>query len=364
MNKLYKLSLLICLLISIQISAYEQMSRHGYNSCVTCHYSPSGGGLLNDYGKVISSAFSQRGKEYKEGSFKKSIRLHKKMDYALHMRMANFRNDKRSRTFPMQFDFLTRVQIAKDTGLEVTIAKAPRQDEDPDAPKNNVDDLYARRLLLTKKIDHLYIQVGRDYHALGFRQPDHTVYNRSLNRNNFDDLPTLAGATYYQGKLSHKAYVFTKSFQEKNVEDAEKGLVLKEEYTFGKNNTSFYGLYGETVNLKRYLIGNTFKIPISSFIFLIENNFTSRKSKLNGASFSQWTSMLQASYFITDFSELYVRFEKATREDPFKLDNTKYAIGLDYKFTMSTSLLLQYRSEKLVNKFEQSLISQVFINLW
>lgn len=364
MNKLYKLFLLIPLTVSQVAYGYEQMSRHGYNSCVTCHHSPNGGGLINDYGKVISSAFSQRGKEYKEGSFKKTIRLNKQMDYALHMRMANFRNDNRTRTFPMQFDFLTRAAIAKDLGLEVTIAKAPRQDEDPDAPKNNVDDLYARRILLNQKIDNLYIQVGRDYHALGFRQPDHTVYNRSLNRNNFDDLPTLAGATYYQGKFTHKAYIFTKSFQEKNEVDEENGLVLKEEYTFGKNNTSIYGLFGESVNIKRYLIGHTIKIPVFSFIFLMENNFTNRKSNLSGISFSQWTSMLQASYFIKNFTELYLRFEKATRKDPFKLDNSKYSIGLDYKFTSSTSVLLQYRSEKLVSQFEQSLISQVFINLW
>ena len=364
MIKLYKLFILASLCLTFKSMAYEQMSRHGYNSCVTCHHSPNGGGLLNDYGKVISGAFSQRGTQYKEGSFKKAIRLNSRMDYALHMRMANFRTEDRTRTFPMQFDFLVRTKITKDTGLEVTIAKAPRQEEDSTVKKNNVDDLYARRLLLTHKIDNLYLQVGRDHHSLGFRQPDHTVYNRSLNRNNFDDLPTMLAATYYQGKLTHKAYFFTKSFQEKNKEDEEKGFSVREEFTFGKNNTALYALYGETENLKRYLVGHTVKVPFHSFILLLENNFSERRLKLSDTSFSQWTSLIQASYFVKDYSEIYLRFEKASRQDPFKLSNTKYVVGFDYKFTASVSLLLQYRAEKLVTEFENSLMSQVFINLW
>jgi hypothetical protein len=363
MTKPNELLMLICLCFTFKSLAYEQMSRHGYNSCVTCHNSPNGGGLLNEYGKVISGAFSLSGKEYKEGNFKKSIRLNKRMDYALHMRMANFRNDERVRTFPMQFDFLTRAKITKNTGLEVTIAKAPRQ-EDDDEEKNNVEDLYARRLLLTTKINNLYLQIGRDYHSIGFKQPDHTVYNRSLNKNNFDDLPTIIGATYYQGKYAHKAYVFTKSFQERNALDEEKGFSVREEFTFGKNNISLYGLYGETQNLKRHLIGHTLKIPFKSLLLLVENNFSQRKIIDSNTKFSQWTSMIQASYFLKSYSELYLRFEKASRQEPFKLSNTKYSMGFDYKFTDSIAVLLQYRSEKIVEKFEQSFISQVFVNLW
>ena len=34
--------------------AYPSMARHGYTTCVTCHYNPSGGGILTPYGKFIA----------------------------------------------------------------------------------------------------------------------------------------------------------------------------------------------------------------------------------------------------------------------------------------------------------------------
>ncbi len=34
--------------------AYPTLARHGYTTCTTCHYNPSGGGLLTSYGKYIA----------------------------------------------------------------------------------------------------------------------------------------------------------------------------------------------------------------------------------------------------------------------------------------------------------------------
>src|SRR5690242_17806457 len=33
---------------------FPEMVRHGYNNCITCHVSPSGGGVLNHYGRSLS----------------------------------------------------------------------------------------------------------------------------------------------------------------------------------------------------------------------------------------------------------------------------------------------------------------------
>ena len=35
--------------------AYPQFIAHGYNTCMTCHYNPLGGGPLNDYGRALGS---------------------------------------------------------------------------------------------------------------------------------------------------------------------------------------------------------------------------------------------------------------------------------------------------------------------
>src|SRR6185369_8141305 len=47
--------------------AYPEMVRHGYPNCVACHISPTGGGVLTDYGRALSkeimSTFAFKGEE-------------------------------------------------------------------------------------------------------------------------------------------------------------------------------------------------------------------------------------------------------------------------------------------------------------
>jgi hypothetical protein len=59
--------LLITLLTLSKAEAFPELIRHGYVNCVSCHISPSGGGLINDYGRSFSreglSTFSRPGEE-------------------------------------------------------------------------------------------------------------------------------------------------------------------------------------------------------------------------------------------------------------------------------------------------------------
>lgn len=49
------LAVLAWLLFPSTAFGLPDLIRHGYTSCTACHYSPAGGGLLNEYGKVQSS---------------------------------------------------------------------------------------------------------------------------------------------------------------------------------------------------------------------------------------------------------------------------------------------------------------------
>lgn len=46
--------LFILMFATVRAMGFPEMVRHGYPNCVSCHFSPSGGGLLNAYGKVQS----------------------------------------------------------------------------------------------------------------------------------------------------------------------------------------------------------------------------------------------------------------------------------------------------------------------
>lgn len=47
--------LMVLVLFAARASAFPEMVRHGYTQCTACHVSPSGGGILNAYGRQLSA---------------------------------------------------------------------------------------------------------------------------------------------------------------------------------------------------------------------------------------------------------------------------------------------------------------------
>jgi len=55
-NKVFAaLAVLVYFLFSQQAFAFEENVTHGYVNCMTCHFDPRGGNLLNEYGRSLSS---------------------------------------------------------------------------------------------------------------------------------------------------------------------------------------------------------------------------------------------------------------------------------------------------------------------
>lgn len=59
-----KLLVLLLAFISFHASAYTQFIGHSYTSCLNCHFNPTGGGPLNDYGRVVSATLISSGALY------------------------------------------------------------------------------------------------------------------------------------------------------------------------------------------------------------------------------------------------------------------------------------------------------------
>lgn len=161
--------------------AFPEMIRHGYTSCTTCHVSPSGGGVLTQYGRELSKeVLSTWGKDGEGQLLNGKISLPDWLMVGGDVRyMQLFRKTKtveQAKTFYMQTDLETAVVLKK---YIIAISGGLQQAENSDPKK---DEFISRRHYVGYKFnDNVTTRVGRFYPAYGINIPEHTsVIKRGL----------------------------------------------------------------------------------------------------------------------------------------------------------------------------------------
>jgi hypothetical protein len=191
--------------------AYPQFQLStGADRCQACHFSPGGGGLLNDYGRdeagdTISGKGDGRflygawtppdwialGADLRvAGGFKDAIgpeivdgRGTQDVPYAL--------------AFPMQTDLYARFGHA--TGLSFTVIAGLRESARPTghAESDVIDMLASREHYVMYQGDQWYVRAGRFFPIYGIRTQDHTAYIRKFLDLGLLQEPYGAAAGYF-----------------------------------------------------------------------------------------------------------------------------------------------------------------------
>lgn len=157
---------------------FAQMTSHGYASCVACHVSPSGGGILSAYGRSLSrELLSTWGVEGEEAPLYGAV---KPPDWLLlggDMRwlqlVSKSRFVEQARFFLMQAD----VEAAAQTGDVQFVATFGYQ-----SPSSRNDDgsrFFSRRHYVQVRLSEQdLVRAGKFEAAFGIRWPDHYRFPR------------------------------------------------------------------------------------------------------------------------------------------------------------------------------------------
>ena len=155
------------------------MIRHNYVNCTVCHVSPTGGGLLTQYGRALSvEVLSTWGKE-NEGAFLHGLVPTDKFDSWLNLggdfrglqAYSDTNTARRTRFFLMQADLEAAITVGKFTFYGTWGALYKRPD--------NVYDFGSRNYYAMYQLsDEVHVRMGRYYAAFGLNVPDHRVYTR------------------------------------------------------------------------------------------------------------------------------------------------------------------------------------------
>jgi hypothetical protein len=172
---------LITLLLSQQLFAYPEMSRHGYFNCTTCHFSPSGGGALTLYGRELSkevlSTFSGKGEQYFMYNAFPKLSASDKIYVSGYIRglqvLRNNNHVKEARTILMQAD----AEVLYNDPKWIVTGMLGRQEVRNG--QNSDGHLFSRRHFFLYRIDkNQNLKIGKFQNYFGLADPNHYMYVR------------------------------------------------------------------------------------------------------------------------------------------------------------------------------------------
>lgn len=175
--RLKHLVLAAVLLASRAVAAYPQFQFSlGDDRCGACHLAPSGGGLLNDYGRDQAGSAIGRGGDgrFLHGLWSPPSWLTLGGDARFALGDKQVAGQNRTLAFPMQADVYARASSGRfSVALTAGVRGAAR---DPAPPLQ--ERLISREHYISYERGSVGARVGRFFPVFGLRLPDHTAYVR------------------------------------------------------------------------------------------------------------------------------------------------------------------------------------------
>jgi hypothetical protein len=198
-----KIILVICFFFqTTAVEAFPTFIMHGYPTCVSCHYNPSGGGALTPYGKLIAQELL--------GTFNDSettlpwlTEPDPKAGFvaSVLMRGAQTYFDtplvKRSAFRKMQADL--EVGYVTSDGWQAIAAFGPRLDAGSDGSGSS-STILTRRAWVGKVTQHHAIRAGKFFPEYGLYLPNHNIPTRKGLFFNHHQEPYVIQGTYFGSK--------------------------------------------------------------------------------------------------------------------------------------------------------------------
>lgn len=193
------LSLLLSVLfVQPEAFAFPNMIRHGYTTCVTCHFNASGGGSLRSYGKFVAGE-TLGVLNTSENALPWIVAPKEEEIYSVSFlgrtvqAMFDTPQLKRADFIKMQADLEGSVEY-KTWVAQVTVG--PRLDSAL-VPEQKKTDFFLRRYYVGKQDMNYSVKVGKFFPEYGLNVPNHNVPTRKGLFFNHNQEPLIAQASYF-----------------------------------------------------------------------------------------------------------------------------------------------------------------------
>lgn len=195
---------LVLVLFADSAHAYPQFQlTFGTDRCTSCHFSPAGGGLINDYGRDEAGSTISRGGDgrFAHGAWTPPTWLQLGADLRGVALVKLREPDTEPAIFPMQTDLYVRAGTAKYSFYAALGSRPTR------APSPPIQERLASRehYFMYERESGTYVRAGRFFPIFGIRTQDHTaLVRRFLGFANLEEPYGVAAGLF---GTSHEAHI-------------------------------------------------------------------------------------------------------------------------------------------------------------
>jgi len=244
--------------------SYVENVTHGYPNCMACHINPTGGGILTDYGRSLSSELMStiKTKDFQR-PFYGLAKNTERIKFGGHARaiQTRFENDqiKRGSQFIMQ----NNVELAGYVSDFILVGTAGTREGPSRTPKKG--EFISERHFLLYNIDNTTrLKVGKFRQNFGLNDPNHTRFTKaSLGFGSNSETYNLEAFKFFEtGEI-----LFSTSLGriDQPRDTREKSFMFQgTHYLGGKSRLTGNILLGESDNQRRSIIGVNGVFPLFS----------------------------------------------------------------------------------------------------
>lgn len=367
------LFMIVSLLLLAPLQAHESMVTKGYFSCLACHQSSTGSGLLNAYGRGIAKATSTFGGEYRPGMISTALSLKGRVNQQVQARVAHLDRKQGDRVFPMQTDYLAAMRVREQSEISLTVARAPKSarlkgGDQTVEEAGGLSQFFVRKLLVTQEVsESVAVEVGRDYVAYGLKPEDHTLFIQAENRFGVTDFPTQLRAIFEGERARHFLAFLAPSGQEAQS-NKEWGVSTKNEWLLFEEDVTLImglsGLKGRSDRIDRTLFGVHLKLGWGKLFFQAQLDQNNRVLQANDQSFKQITGFARMEWRLFEWFTTHMTREWLQVDDPFERRRQGFGVGGRWRLSESVSFSGDYKESKLGRRVDKSFLSQAIFNIF
>ena len=323
MRLLIKIGVIV-LLLPLKTWAFPEMVKKDYVNCISCHQSPTGGGVLTSYGRELSRELmshwsGEHESDFAYGLVKTPESLSLGGDFRVIQTYINNTKMIKADYFIMQTDLEAALSVSRWTGV-ATLGTA-----------KGGGFISRRHYLLYRPKDELSIRVGRFFPAYGINTADHVIpIKRGIG---FDEyLESYNVETSWIGESLNVYLTGIFGRLDQPTLSREKGAAVSVSYFVGEQHKLGASYYlGEVKQIPRHLAGPYGIFGLShNVVLLSELDFQfSNPSTPTAQTGAVWYQRLDYEFSQGVHAYLVQSFSKLNFHDEKSLSDS-YGIGIQF----------------------------------